>query len=254
MTAGALMGVFVLILTVIAWGLRAVIRSSNQTAAQLEARRWLSEREAGISSEDRRWRTLAIRWASWIPTLTVLLVFLFLPEAWGVVSHLLKPRAGELNEFQISIPITWTITYNFADTVTGSSYATGLAGRGIALEPRRYIRADLPLSSWTVGTERYSQWSEPDSAWWTPPGDQVIATHVVGTGNARLVCMEYRPTFWKQLHIPDDPQSARITCRGQSRLYAKFAGERFDVPAFYDMLDNISYSSDVPPLGPPFRR
>lgn len=77
-------------------GFRWCLRRLRRWSAESEAARWLAERQSGTSAHDRRWRTRGIRMAVCIPILLTLPIFLFLPETWGLASHVRWPRGGVL--------------------------------------------------------------------------------------------------------------------------------------------------------------
>jgi len=66
-------------------------RKARERSVELESSRWLAERQAGSVPHERRLRERAIRLALWIPSAMVLTVFLFLPEVWGLLTHLQQP-------------------------------------------------------------------------------------------------------------------------------------------------------------------
>ena len=92
-----------------AWGLFFAIRKSGERSVPIEASRWLAERHTGIDPRERKWRNRGIGWSLWIPSLTVLAVLLFLPEIWGLVTHIRQPQTSQLTGYRIPIPATWII-------------------------------------------------------------------------------------------------------------------------------------------------
>jgi hypothetical protein len=239
---------FVVLLLVVAgmtWGLFLAIRKTGERSVQIEASRWLAERQAGIDSGERKWRNRGIGWSLWIPSLTVLAVFLFLPQIWGVLTHLQQPQAGRLPGYQIPIPATWVVLSQQVDSATGHSWVGGLAAQGINTGLMSFFRWSLPFFSWDVETEPYSQFLNPNDRfrtgrWRQPRDDQVIARRVFTFSNASLACLEYLPDHFGRTG-PNGGESpiAYIECSGLDRLHASFVGERSYVPAFYKMLAGI---------------
>jgi len=89
----------------------------------------------------------ARRLTAWVPTLTVLLVFLFFSEVWGAISHSRNPRYGKIPGFRFCAPAAWIVldSENFDD---GRSRVMGGVGKGIIFVPGPYLRAEVPLSVW----------------------------------------------------------------------------------------------------------
>src|SRR5258708_33226496 len=68
------------------WALFFSIRKTGERSVEIEAARWLAERDAGVTPRERKLRNLGISWSLCIPALTVLAVVLFLPEKIGRAS------------------------------------------------------------------------------------------------------------------------------------------------------------------------
>lgn len=143
--AFALTLIFVPIFLALCFIFLLIIRRARKRGVQLEAARWLTERHSGISPRERKWKTRAITWSLWIPTCTALLAVFYLPESWGIVSHLFRPGAGHLGDYEIPIPITWVVLDR--EVRAEGSWVDGLAGysfaNGEALPGQR-------LSSWQL--------------------------------------------------------------------------------------------------------
>lgn len=225
------------------WGFFFAIRKTGERCVQIEASRWLAERQTGIEPGERKWRNRGIGWSLWIPSLMVLAVFLFLPEIWGVLTRVRDPHAGHLPGYRISIPATWVILSRSADSATGRSSVIGLAGRGMRLGVTPFFGGRLPLFNWDLWTEPYSQFLNPDDRFamdrWQPADDLVIDRRVLTLGNVSLTCLDYALDHFDKNrigHNSSESQIAYVTCSGPDRLHAHFAGERVYVPAFYKML------------------
>jgi hypothetical protein len=151
-----------LVVGVAAWVLFLAIRKTGQWGVEAEASKWLADRQADSSGLELRQRNRAIRWALCIPSLLVLIVLLFLPEIWGLLTHMKQPRSGELSDYEVTIPATWVILAAYTHP-TGASWVSGIASRGMGLDIKRYFHfGDLPLSSWSVGT---AEFEENESGW-----------------------------------------------------------------------------------------
>ena len=233
---------FALLLPVIVggtlFGLLAAVRKSGKWSVQAEAARRLAERQSGVSPRDRQWRIRGIRLASCIPSAMVLLVFLFLPEIWGTLSHLSQPQSGNLPGYEVSLPATWIVLLH-ENQSDGRSWVTGLAVRGMGRGVSPYLRGDPPLSSWDIETEPYVEPEGSMRSRWTPEDSDVISRRVFMIGNDQLTCLDYRPSY---LHYGDfsEPSGAFVRCSDGKRLSASFSGMRNQVAAFYEMVAGIS--------------
>ena len=220
------------------WGLLFLIRKSGGWGVQAEAARWLAERQSGTSADDRRWRTRGIRIAVCIPILLTLPIFLFLPETWGLASHVRWPRAGVLAGYRFRVPATWYIFYNRREA-NGWSYANGIAGRGIGFGGNPF-RLDS-LSWWSIGTKPVDGNERTDYDRWPPKPEDILDQRVIKIGGGTLTCVDYLPSYggW----VPPRSQAATIAhvdCSGVGRLDATFAGPRDQLKAFYRVLDGIT--------------
>ncbi len=233
---------FALLLPVIvggvAFGLLAAVRKTGKWSVKAEAARWLAERQSGVSPRERQWRIRGIRLASCIPSAMVLLAFLFLPEIWGMLSHLSQPQSGNLPGYEVSIPATW-IVLRHEHQMNGRSWVTGLAVRGMVRGVSPYLRGDPPLSSWGVEADSDVESDESMRTRWTPEDSDVISRRVFTIGSDQLTCLDYRPSY---LHYGDlsAASAAYVRCADGKRLSASFSGKRSQVAAFYEMLAGIS--------------
>jgi hypothetical protein len=217
-----------------------VIKKGVRYSLRLEAARWLDERHAGSNRVQSRWRRRAIHHAPWVPATTVLLLFLFLPEVWGLLSHLSHPRSGKLSGYRVSIPATWIILSHNDQRRTGKSLLEGLAGRGIGFGPTPYLRADVPLFSWVIGTVRYDWPAEVNDSSRRLADDFISTRRDFKIGSESVTCYEYWPSLLAQPDRIDDSTIAFVKCSGASRLYASLIGKRMHIPIFYQMLSSIS--------------
>jgi hypothetical protein len=226
----------VVIFAVVSTLLFLINRKAQKRSVELESSRWLAERQARVGAIERKSRERAIRWSLWIPSLIVLAVFLFLPEVWGLVTHMRRPRAGQLPGYEVTIPPTWIITFNGANSLTGASWVNGIAGRGMGLDVRRYLHfGELPLSSWGIGIAEFDEpVRRPLSR-----GESAVAQRDFQIGKAKLTCFEYRPSWGRPMRGDAEPV-VLIECAGSDRLGATFIGEKIHVLAFYGMLASMT--------------
>jgi hypothetical protein len=219
------------------WALFFAIRKTGERSVETEAARWLSEREAGVSPRERKLRNLGISWSLWVPALTVLAVVLFLPETWGLVTHLRHPETSRLAGYHVSLPITWIVLSTEMDSATGRCVVGGIAGRGCTSVRCLLLRGDFSLFYWGLETEPYSQVRNGDNrhgAGRMPPREP-IDKRVFKVGDSTLTCLEFATDY-----TPLESTAFRIECSGSGRLHASFLGERRYLPVFYEMLGGIA--------------
>lgn len=227
-----------IVLAVMTMGLLFCVRKSGKRSVEAEVVRWLAERQSGISARNRTWRTNSIRFALCIPSLIALPIFLFLPETWGLVSHVSWPHSGTLSGYSVPVPATWVVYYHDAGQADGRSFVDGLAGRGVALggNPFRYDS----LSGWGVGTGSIDGNQRTDYERWPPKPGDIFGQRMIKIGSGTLACVDYLPSYrW----APPRSQAVTIThidCWGVGRLHARFDGLRSHLNAFYRMLDGIT--------------
>jgi hypothetical protein len=144
------------------WALFFAIRQTGRRSVAIEADRWLAERHAGVSARERKLRSLGISCSLWVPALTVLVVILFLPQTWGLVTRLRRPEAARLAGYRVPIPITWIVLSREMDPATGRSVVSGIAGRGCSPLRCLLFQGDFSLFHWGLETEPYSQLMNED--------------------------------------------------------------------------------------------
>lgn len=233
--AVALTAVMVALVLAVRW----CIRKSRRWSLQAEEVRWLADRKSGADPVRRKWRNRGIRFALCIPSTAVLLVFLFLPEIWGVFSHLSQPRSGNLPGYEVSIPVTW-IVLRHENQTDGRSWVTGMAGCCMVRnDPLFDSQSDLTFSGWDIETEPYIESDESMRTRWTPEDKDVISQRVFTIGSDQLTCFDYRSSY---LHYGDfsEPSAASVRCSDGKRLSASFSGKRSKIAAFYEMLSGIT--------------
>jgi hypothetical protein len=233
--------VFILLLLVvvcsITWGLFVLVRKAVRRSVQFDARNWLASRKSEVDIHERCWRIRGVRVASWIPLLTVLCVFLFLPEVWGILSHVAAPHAGRLPAYRVSIPIAWIVLGNGDYPSEGRAWVTGLAGRGIGLGPTSYLHLDFPLWEWRVGTLQHKRCEESGTLPRVPKDAHIVEKRTLKIGSAGVMCVEYSTPYpcWDI----ESPSAVFIDCSGSTPVEASFVGKRIHVGTFYKMLEGI---------------
>jgi len=189
-----------------------------------EAEEWLAERSEPIVHARRRriWRA-----ALWMPSALVLVIFVFLPETVGLVSHLFCGPTVRLGQYRLKIPLTWIVA------TSSDSSAWVIAGKGIArVGFREYWRGEEPISeiSIYVGSD-----SSEISGWYLSHA-KVLSKQVLKLGQEELMCLDII-SYADARPLPINSSVAEIYCSGgQGRLNASFSGQRSDSSAFYGLL------------------
>jgi hypothetical protein len=217
-------------------GFLFLVRKSGKRSAEAEAHRWLAERNAGISKSARAWRTRGVRIAVFIPLLTVLPIFLFLPETWGLLSHLGHPQSGHLSGYRVAVPAVWIVLYQDDRQADGRSWAHGIAGRGIGfgVNPLRYDS----FSSWSVGTDPFNP-SEATNYDPKPKDAEIISRGDLTIGSESMNCIDYWPSYDWGPPRSEAVMIAHVACSNAGRLRARFDGDRSQLPTFYRMLSTV---------------
>ncbi len=215
-----------------------LVRKSGKWTVQAEAERWLAERQSGVSQRDRAWRNRGIRIAVCIPSLIALAIFLFLPETWGLVTHLRWRHCGDLAGYKVNLPANWIVFYYQSEEPTGRSYVNGFIGRSIVRggNPWRYGSA----SSWVFGTWGSGDTDRTDTVYnhWPPKPDDIVNRRTIRIGTAALVCVEYWPSHpWA---TERNRTTEHVSCSGVDRLHATYNGPPQDIDAFYRVLSGIT--------------
>ncbi len=219
-------------------GVVAINRKGRRQSLELEAERWLAERQSAATPADRRWRNRGIRWALWIPSLIVLMVLLFYPEIFGIFSRVRHPAASQLAGYRVHPPLTWIVVDTDFYYEPGKSVVWGLAGRGMAFGIAPYLHRDPPLSHWVLSAESH----EPAQAIYRskPKTDDVVGHRVFTIGGESLTCLEYWPPHLVRPARIEDLPLAFIECEGSGQFVATFSGERRHAPAFYKMIEGVT--------------
>lgn len=218
------------------WALFFSIRKTGERSVEIEAARWLAERDAGVTPRERKLRNLGISWSLCIPALTVLAVVLFLPETWGLITHLRHPKTSQLAGYHVSVPITWIVLSTEMDSATGRSVVNGLAGLGCSSFRCLLLRGDFSLFYWGLETEPFNQIQNESPGYGAGrmPPTKPIDQRVFKLGDSTLTCLEFVTEY-----TPFESGTFRVECSDSGRLHATFLGERRYIPTFYDLLAGI---------------
>lgn len=219
--------------------LRWCIRRSRQWNTEAEAERWLTERQWRPS--ELKWRSRSIRFALCLPFAIVMLIFLFLPETWGLVSHIAHPNPGDLSSYRVKIPVAWIVLSSGGGQPNGVSRVSGIAGKGIGLGGNP-LRHDS-LLAWQIGTKSFGRSEGTDYDRWLHREGDILSRTVIAVGNESLVCLDYWPSYDGAPPRSEAATIANVTCGGSSRLLASFYGTRNQLPTFYRMLSGTTQGS-----------
>lgn len=191
-----------------------------------ESEKWLTRRRE--CRQRTKHRKILRRWALWIPTLTVVLLCVFMDYTWAFTSHLFHFGSGKLIGYEVSIPLTWSIAYSDARTsdntfsiVVAERYR-GLikAGSGLNLGRRPpFSVSNMSFRSAPAGDELA-----------TRPGSEVISVQLVRFANDSIKCWEEVPPRWMT-------SGRYIDCSTVTGNFsAGFSGTDEDVAEFYRVL------------------
>jgi hypothetical protein len=193
---------------------------------QAEANRWLARRSRQPSDTYQRRKKL-VRRLLWIPSLVAMVVFLFLPEAIGIVQHLSNTGAASLNHHRIQVPLTWCFR-------SGGNYLVATTEKGIGrVGPLQYWRGDPPISEM-----RFFALSGPSkSRPYDEPPERAITSsrRTLPFGMEMLTCWEIVAA---RHYLP--PQVSIQCTSSMNDFIATFEGRRADVSGFYDLLERAT--------------
>ena len=219
---------FAMILTFVSEVMLAfrLTRRMARLSIQFDAEAWIAERNSGSSSQGR---SRVARKVLWLPSLLVLVIFLFFPEVWGSLWHFTNRRAT-LQGYRVPLPTTWFVLYSNEP----SPYLSGMVGTGLARGYKLHHYLYVPFSYWTVSA---SPEENQLPRWWE--NEQVISTRIFRIDKQALTCNEYRPklpVWWTAAAS----QPVYVDCRGDGLVRATLYGERSHLPGFYKMIGGIS--------------
>ena len=173
-------------------------------------------------------RKILYRWAPWLPTLSVVLICIFMDYMLPVVSHLLHPGSGRMIEYEVSIPFTWTITSSgFQRSDNNFSIVVAERYRGLIKSSYAlYFGARPPFS---VSNMSFRNIPDGDE-FATRPRSSVISAKVVRFANDDMKCWEEVPPRWMT-------SGRYIDCSTPTGNFsAGFSGSDEDVAEFYRVL------------------
>jgi hypothetical protein len=209
---------------------------TRRSKIDAEAAKWLADRSKESEHPSYTvWVRRARRWSLWAPTATVLFILLFLPETCGIVSHLLNHGAGRLYRYTVRIPLAWAVLGHSINRGAGSSYVVAWAGKGIARE----WRIEPVLSSVSFGTRGFAL--RQDGAQ-PPMGATITLTRILPVGSEMVTCWEFPP---HHMHsgLWNNGSFGFVSCSSsEGDFYASFAGQKTEVPGFYEMLQSVKPS------------
>jgi hypothetical protein len=210
-----------------------------------EAENWVANRSAEGIARTKKWHRAFWRGMLWIPSLIALSVFLFLPEAMGLVSHTFDLQFHDLNGHRVHTPLTsYVRSYK-------NLYVSALIGRGIGrVGPLPYIQKELPLSSlffYAIVNPRLDHYRDRFLT-----SDNVRSRRTLSFGSEMMTCADVT----SQLDASTS-DLVQIECLSSDNdVSADFYGLREDVSTFYEMLNTstepptIRIFRSLPPSAP----
>jgi len=203
-----------------------------------EAENWLANRAAQSIASTKRWHRTFWRSLLWTPSLIALAVFLFLPEAMGVLSHAFDLQSHDLNGHRLHTPPTSLVrNYN-------NLYVSALIGRGIGrIGPLPYLRKEPPLSSlffYAIVNPQLDHYRD-----WFLTSDDVRSRRTLSFGSEMMTCADVTSNL-----DASTSTLVHIECLSSNNdVSADFYGLHEDVNTFYEMLN----TSTEPPVMRIFR-
>jgi hypothetical protein len=168
----------------------------------------------------------------WIPTVTVVLVCARFDDAWAFASHLLHPGRGRLIEYEVSIPLRWTIQYSDLDAVGNDAHTLVVASRFRGV--------------WRAGGGRPLGQRPPFSVstmnFHSTPGGDPLATMPAST----IISERARPfgkdtIVWREEVRPRWMETGRyIGCSTPTGDFSgRFSGNDEDAAEFYRVIESV---------------
>jgi hypothetical protein len=191
------------------------------------------------------WRCLL-----WLPTACAVFVLFFFP----IASHIVHPRSHFLRHYRVPIPWNFMVfssspgppdQYSFVDALASSS---GVGRFGITpFWDREYVPSLMDFGS--VGPNGSFEISHRDSET-RRKGAAQLSKRSFQLSSADLTCWQYlspqsrAPRFWLG-HSYDARPLWEVTCETSvdahdRDFYALFYGRAEDIPAFYNVLQNVT--------------
>jgi hypothetical protein len=197
---------------------------------RIEAERWLAQRSRRtLQQRARLYRSKQI--GVCIPTAFVGVVFLFLPELFGVATHVLHPGPAKLIGYEVSFPMTWVVAGEGANDARTLAFAGAIDCRGpLRSGRRRYWFLNPPASAVDVVT------SSSGSDIYHHNRNTPLSLRSVLLGGEPAICKEY-PRYY-------DWEATRdlriVECStAKEEIFVSFAGDKSNLEAFYRNLESI---------------
>ena len=209
-------------------------RLVGKRAVRIAADRWLAERSK-LTPEQRSRKRQIKQTLVWAPTLLVTVAFLFLPETFGIATHLLSPPLKQA-PYEVHVPLTWMV-FDASDAGWYSTEAfqcEGLLPSGF----RRYWRLAPRVSGMNFWTARDPAESFPERR-----VSAAIAFHTFLIGSESISCREYAHEY---LYIHEGKDLRAVDCRNADGAFsASFYGDKNSLPEFYRTLENVRVNARV---------
>lgn len=216
------------------WILRRAWKISGRRAIALETQNRLRARQAGVSiAELRRYGRIG-RILICIPVSAVLFCFMFLPETWGLASHLVHRRTISIGSHHVHTPLTSIIRWNYPD----STWV--FIAKGPARSPKRWMHSPetnrMLLTSIPLSHVSFYQRSEPsDYDDHIRSLGQVLERREVLTGGEVFTCLRHQRSWIDR----NDGSLVFVDCSTKEGFDAHFSGNAEDLPEFYKILSQI---------------
>jgi hypothetical protein len=212
---------------------------------QEEAERWLAERSAQSGTPVGIWSSKMRRRLLLLPSLLALAVFLFEPEAMGIVSHLFDQQSHDLNDHRLHLPFS-----SFVRSYE-NLYVSALIGRGIGrVGLLRYSHKGPSLSSLFFYAIRNPRLDHDRD--WLLTSDSVRSRITVSFGSEMMTCADVTSNL-----DASESKLVHIMCLSSNNdVSADFYGLPIDLNIFYEVLKTstelpaIRIFQSLPPRAP----
>ncbi len=200
---------------------------------QDEAQRWLAKRSSQPRNAVGIWSSRVRRMLLFLPSFLALAVFLFEPEAMGIVSHIFDGQS-DLNDHRLHLPYT-----SFVRSYE-NLYVNALIGRGIArvwLSPDSH--KELIGSSMFFYANRNPRLDHDRD--WIMTSANVLSRKSVLFGADMMTCADVTSNL-----DASESQLVHIMCLSSNNdVTADFYGLRSDLNIFYEVLKTSTESSTI---------
>jgi len=199
-----------------------------------EVENWLAQRTAQAIAPTRARNRILWRVLLWTPSLIALSVFLFLPEAMGIVSHVFDLHSHDLNNHRLHPPLT-----SFVRSYE-NLYVSALIGRGIGrVGPFPYLHKEPPLSSlffYAITNPRLDHYRD-----WFLTNDNVRSRRTLRFGSETMKCADVSSNSGAS-----GSELVHIMCLSSNNdVSADFYGLGADASIFYEVLTS---STELPTI------